>query len=131
VNAERVQGRRRLRDGDVVVVGRTPLLFRSPAPGASQATVVPESTATVALSAGQRRVLVALCRPYAREPGLAPPATNEQIAAEIFLSVGAVKATLRVLYQRFGIDELPQIQKRTRLARIALESGIVSGRELE
>ena len=37
----------------------------------------------------------------------------------------AVKAHLRELYRRFEIDGLPQIQKRTALVRIAIESGLV------
>lgn len=130
VNGERVHGRRRLRDGDVVVVGRTSLLFRGPLPGAAHTTVAPDQAGPITLSDGQRKVLLALCRPYAREPGLAPPATNEQIAAELFLTVSAVKAHLRGLFHKFGIDELPQVQKRTRLARMALESGLVTVKDL-
>ena len=54
-----------------------------------------------------------------------PPATNEQIAPELHLSVDAVKAHLRQLFRRFDIEDLPQIQKRTALVRIAIEAGIL------
>jgi DNA-binding NarL/FixJ family response regulator len=52
------------------------------------------------------------------------PATNEQIAGELHLSVDAVKAHLRQLYRRFDVEDLPQIQKRTALVRIALGAGL-------
>lgn len=37
---------------------------------------------------------------------------------------------MRSLYLRFGIEELPQNQKRARLAWDALQSGLMSAREL-
>ena len=52
-------------------------------------------------------MLVALCRPL-KDSAYAAPATNKAIADEIHLSVDAVKAHLRVLFERFGLDELPQ-----------------------
>jgi hypothetical protein len=36
-----------------------------------------------------------------------------------------VKTHLRVLFHKFGIEDLPQNQKRARLAEIALELGLV------
>jgi hypothetical protein len=36
-----------------------------------------------------------------------------------------VKAHLRQLFRRFDIEHLPQIQKRTALVRIAIESGVL------
>ena len=77
----------------------------------------------------QRRVLIALCRPY-RDGGFATPATNQEIAAEVFLSVDAVKMHLRTLFGRFALGELPQNQKRARLAECALQSGMISHRDL-
>ena len=50
------------------------------------------------LSEAQRKVLVALCRPY-KDPGpFATPATNQEIADELCLSVDAVKTHLRALF---------------------------------
>jgi hypothetical protein len=128
VNEERVRGPRRLRDGDMVRAGHTTLVFRSPASGASSLTE-PESrlAAPPALSDAQRRVLDALCRPCLDQTGPMSPATNEQIASELHLSVDAVKAHLRQLYRRFDVEDLPQIQKRTALVRIALGAGLVRG----
>jgi pSer/pThr/pTyr-binding forkhead associated (FHA) protein len=128
VNEQRVHGRRPLRDGDVVRVGHTAIVFRAPLSGrgASMPTA-PESRLAEPppLSAGQRRVLDALCRPCLAPGGPHPPASNEQIAAELHLSIDAVKAHLRQLFRRFDIEELPQIQKRTALVRIAIEAGIL------
>ena len=128
VNEERVRGPRRLRDGDIVRAGHTTLVFRAPASGGSSLTA-PESRLAPppALSDAQRRVLDALCRPCLDQTGLMSPATNEQIASELHLSIDAVKAHLRQLYRRFDVEDLPQIQKRTALVRIALGAGLVRG----
>jgi pSer/pThr/pTyr-binding forkhead associated (FHA) protein len=128
VNEERVRGPRRLRDGDMLRAGHTTIVFRAPAVGATRPTK-PESrlAAPPALSDAQRRVLDALCRPCLDQSGPMTPATNEQIAGELHLSVDAVKAHLRQLYRRFDVEDLPQIQKRTALVRIALGAGLVRG----
>ena len=126
VNEERVVARRPLRDGDVIRAGHTAVLVRIPASRASLATA-PESRLAEPgpLPPGQRRVLEALCRPCLAPGGPHPPASNEQIAAELHLSVDAVKAHLRQLFRRFEIEDLPQIQKRTALVRIALAAGVL------
>jgi hypothetical protein len=71
----------------------------------------------------QHRILKALCRPVGGGSGFAPPATNQEIAEEVFLSVDAVKAHLRTLYRKYGIEDLPHNQKRARLAELFLEGG--------
>jgi hypothetical protein len=81
------------------------------------------------LSEGQRRVLVALCRPLGGS-AYATPATNRAIADEVHLSVDAVKAHLRVLFERFGLADLPQNEKRARLAAVALVHGVVHRHDL-
>jgi hypothetical protein len=75
------------------------------------------------LTETQHRILVALCRPAGDGRGFAPPATNQQIADEVFLSVDAVKAHLRTLYRKFGIEDLPHNQKRARLVELVVEGG--------
>ncbi len=129
VNEQRVRGPRRLRDGDMVRVGHTTLVFRSPASGGPSSLTAPESRLAPPppVSDAQRRVLVALCRPCVDQTGPMTPATNDQIAAELHLSVDAVKAHLRQLYRRFDVEDLPQIQKRTALVRIALGAGMARG----
>jgi hypothetical protein len=130
VNGERVAGRRRLRDGDVITAGRTAIAFRAPTPDQADATVSALGPGLGALlSPAQRRVLVALCRPF-RDQSYAMPATNQQIADELVVSVDAVKSTLTALFTAFGVDHLPQNQKRATLALQALRAGIVSRRDL-
>jgi FHA domain len=132
VNGRRLSGRHRLRDGDSIRIGQTVIAYR----GRTKST--PALTTSVATGEGgvvriteaQRRVLLALCRPYKRERGFLAPASNQTIADEVFLSVDAVKGHLRALFAAFGIDDLPQNQKRARLADLALGWGIVSEHEL-
>ena len=125
VNGERIAGRQRLRDGDVIQVGQTLLAYRVPDPEDSRPTVAAGGRPTVpVLTSAQRRVLEALCRPYS-ESEFAVPASNQAIAEELFLSVDAVKAHLRALFAAFGIEDLPQNQKRAHLAMRALQLGLV------
>lgn len=132
VNHERVRGRRRLADGDALRFGDTHVAFRDPAAGPSDETVPAiETTAAPRLSESQRRVLVALSRPYG-QPGLYPvPASNQQIADELVVSVEAVKSQLRVLFGLFGLERLPRHEKRVRLVERALQSEAVTADDLE
>ena len=75
-------------------------------------------------------MLVALCRPFKDGGSFATPATNPEIAAELFLSVEAVKTHMRVLFQKFGVEDLPQTRKRLALVERALQSGIITERDL-
>jgi len=132
VNGERVVARRRLHDGDALRFGSTPVVFRNPAEASSEATIrADDQPDASAVTATQKRVLVALCRPFREGSEFASPAPNKQIAEEVFLSVDAVKAHLRALFERFGVGDLPQNQKRIRLAELAMRSGVVSPRDLE
>jgi hypothetical protein len=129
VDGERVIGRQRLRDGCRVRVGRTVMVYRAAQRTSVGETVVAASIPRVQLTDIQRGVLVSLCRPY-RDGDFATPATNQEIAAEVFLSVDAVKMHLRTLFGKFGLSDLPQNQKRARLAESALQTGTISRREL-
>jgi hypothetical protein len=129
VNGERLRGQRTLRDGDVIAAGDTVIGFRDPGPEPVLATVSVPTVPAPSVSDAQRRVLVALCRPLGRD-GSAPPATNEQIAESLVLSLSAVKGHLRVLFSRFGLEEAPQNQKRLLLAERALTSGVVRSDDL-
>jgi pSer/pThr/pTyr-binding forkhead associated (FHA) protein len=130
VNEERLNGRRQLNDGDTVRFGTTTVTFRSPQreqPGTAEAAATP---ATVSLSTTQRRVLVALCRPYKAGRRFANPATDQEIADELFLSVGAVKTHLKVLCAKLGVSELPHNETRVRLVERAFSAGLISERDL-
>jgi pSer/pThr/pTyr-binding forkhead associated (FHA) protein len=128
---DRISGRRRLVDGDLIRFGRTVVAFCDPATAGYNPTSKGEDLAGVArISPAQRQVLVALCRPFAEGRAVTAPATNQQIADELFLSIDAVKTHLRVLFAKFGIEHFPQNQKRTELVRRAMASGLVTPRDL-
>jgi pSer/pThr/pTyr-binding forkhead associated (FHA) protein len=138
VNEQRLSGRYRLNDGDIMRFGTTTITFRSPArehSGAANAAETgaanaAETPAAVGLSTTQRRVLGALCRPYKGRSGFASPASDEHIAEELFLSVGAVRTHLRVLYAKLGVEQLPQNERRVRLAERAFSGGLIAERDL-
>ncbi|MCM6772813.1 FHA domain-containing protein [Nocardia sp. CDC159] len=132
VNGERVVGRRRLAEGDRIRIGSQLLSFHdfsgvADNPTRTSAGMFPTLRS---LTETQRAVLIALCRPYKNNSGFATPASNQQIADELFLSVDAIKTHLRALFSKFGVEDLPQNQKRVRLASLALQAGIVSDRDL-
>ncbi len=130
VNGERVSGSRPLNDGDVLRFGSTSVTFRSPE-REPQATTDPEAKPeAIRLSTTQRRVLAALCRPYKDGSGMAKPATDEQIAAELVLSVGEVRAHLKVLCAKLGVDGPPQGTTRGRLVERAFSAKLISKRDL-
>ncbi len=130
VNGERIHGRRSLRHGDVVAVGRTTLTYFAPLASAEQSTALAAGTPTLSVSPAQRRVLVALCRPYA-DTRFAVSPSNRELAESLSLSVETVKFHLHALFALFGLDELPQHRKRATLARQALERGAILPRDLQ
>jgi len=131
VNGQPVRGHRRLRDGDAIRVGATVMVFRNPRDQESHATK-PSSDLlrVVSLTDAQRRVLVALCRPFKDSAVFVTPPTNEHIAGELFLSTDAVKKHLRALFEKFGVEHLPQNEKRARLVERAFAGGFISEGEL-
>ncbi|MEO8091557.1 MAG: FHA domain-containing protein [bacterium] len=131
VNGERVRGRRLLADGDVLRFGGSLVLYRAPGAAGGDSTVVAADRLEAGgISPAQRRVLVALCRPYKDGASFATPATNQGIGDELHLSVDAVKTHLRALFEKFGVGDLPQNRKRVALVERALQSGLVSERDL-
>ena len=120
VNEERVQGRRTLHHLDVIRTGATRLRFHDPAASADvKLTEVAGEAVAPALTAAQRRVLVALCR-YADGP-----ATNEEIAQELTVSVDTVKSHMRALFDAFNLGAAPPYRKRFELVRLAVDAGLV------
>ena len=131
VNDFRVAERRRLDDGDVVRCGNVLLEFHDPASRGDDETRKAEDaqSPSARLSPAQRRVLIALCRPLADTPH-GVPATNKEIAAELSVSVDAVKTQLRRAAEVLGLEGMPQNQKRAKLAWAALDTGVVTPRDL-
>ena len=135
LNGERITGRARLRDGDELRLGTTILTFRQPAAGGAELPAAPTAAPPVEqrpvqLTERQREILIELARPFGGDHAYPSPATNRQIADATHLSVDAVKRHLRILFERFGISSLPQNEKRVRLVELALQSNLISKREL-
>ncbi len=130
VNEERVSGRRRLNDGDIVRVGRTGILFRAPGAVQESTVIATDAISAAGVSPAQKRVLVALCRPFKDGAAFATPAGNQEIAADLHLSVDAVKTHLRALFEKFELAEVPQNQKRVMLVQRAMQSGLIGPRDL-
>ena len=115
----------------MIAIGGTTIAFCAPSESSTSMATVTSVGPHVAelLTPAQRRVLIALCRPF-RDSTYSTPATNQQIADELVVSVDAVKSNLRALFNAFGVDDLPQNQKRASLALRALRTGVVSRRDL-
>jgi FHA domain-containing protein len=140
VNEQRVSGRRPLQDGDQVRFGNTVATFHAPQPAppaappppptppAAQAP--PPSQPAIDLSSTQRRVLIALCRPYKRAEPYAIPATDEAIADELVLAAGEVRGHLRVLAAKLGIEPLPDAELRVRLVQAAFAARLIDQQDL-
>ena len=128
VNTARINGPHLLRDGDVVRIGRTQLIFhaagdddlRRTTPALDRVVPSPDRLA----AQGARRALPA----GARARGGA--ASNREIAAALFVSVETVKTHMRALFDAFEVGDVPQYHKRTELVRRALETGLVSQHDL-
>jgi DNA-binding NarL/FixJ family response regulator len=110
-------------------IGTTSILFRAPGASHDESTIMAQQTPSAKLTDAERRVLVALCKPLL-EPGVvATPASNQQIADELYLSLPGVKSHVRSLFSKVGVDDLPQNRKRAELARRAIELGLVTARD--
>lgn len=128
VNGKRITGRVRLHDGAMVRCGSSIVSFRLPRreveePSTQNGTV---AAAETLLTPVQMAVLSALCRPFQVQGPFAAPASNAVIADELHISVQTVKSHLRSLFGVFGLQELPQNQKRARLAETAVRHGLVT-----
>ncbi len=131
VNDMRIHGRRRLRSGDLIRIGSTVIAFVEPAASSGGTTAIAGKVQVVVrIPPAQKRVLIALCRPL-RAGSLAFPASNGEIAEELYLSVDAVKTHMRGLYKAFELDHLPQQHKRAQLAQRALLAGTVTEEDLQ
>jgi pSer/pThr/pTyr-binding forkhead associated (FHA) protein len=129
LNGERLTSRTRLVDGDTVRLGGTTVVYREPPDGITP-TITERPRPRPELTPAQRRVLLALCRPYKQRDAFTTPATNADIAAELVVSIDAVKTQMRALFSAFEVGDLPQNAKRVRLVELAFQSGTVRERDL-
>ncbi|HVQ91584.1 MAG TPA: FHA domain-containing protein [Mycobacteriales bacterium] len=123
--AQRVRGLHRLEPSDRLVAGQTVLTYKPAIPvtdGASRTRT--QQRPPLDLTKMQERVLVALCTPMVDRDEDAP-ASNQAIAAALFITVDTVKTHLQELYRRFEIQELPPNNKRRQLAKLAISRGLV------
>ncbi len=130
VNGTRLSGRRRLNDRDVIRFGSTQVLFRDPAQAADETPPASGPAEVAAVTTAQRRALVELCRPLLEATVVAVPPSNAEIAAELGVSVEAVRTQLKTLFRLFEVPDLPQNRKRAELARRAMASGVVKPQDL-
>jgi hypothetical protein len=127
VNELRLTGRRRLSDGDDVRVGRTHLIFASPAVVGIGPTLVPgELSATPSFSEQQQRVLQALCRPLMGDGEGLAPAADDEIARATGIPIQTVTTELDHLTRALGLHAVRRDQRRPELALLALRSGLVA-----
>ncbi|MGH2919200.1 MAG: response regulator transcription factor, partial [Solirubrobacteraceae bacterium] len=59
------------------------------------------------------------------------PASNQQIADELVVSVEAVKTHLRALFDKFAVGDLPRQAKRGQLVKRAFQTGAISTKDFE
>jgi class 3 adenylate cyclase/pSer/pThr/pTyr-binding forkhead associated (FHA) protein len=134
LNGDRVTGRCAVADGDVLRVGDSILLFRSPEPGKPSAvaadqpdgvTVFGESPlASVQLSDVERRVLREL-RGGTREPtAAATPVSDREIAERLSLEEDEVRAAVTALKLKFGVEAASEERRRESLVVRAVSSGV-------
>jgi hypothetical protein len=127
VNGERIWSAHRLGHGDEIRVGQTRLIFRDPSSAGGSVTEAED--APPALTARERDVLIALCRPLLDRDMFTEPAATRAIAEELVITQPAVKQHLANLYDKFGVGG-DQSNRRSRLANEALRRGAVSLTEL-
>jgi predicted component of type VI protein secretion system len=122
LNGTRIWSSQRLRHGDEIRVGQTRIIFRDPHAAAGQTE---SEDAAPALTARERDVLVALCRPLLTRDLFTEPASTRAIADELVITQAAVKQHLGNLYDKFGVPA-DDSSRRVRLANDALRRGAVS-----
>ena len=131
VNGERVSGRRRLRDGDMMRFGRTVMLYRAPADRERERPWSPATRSPRPASrrpaAGAGRALPAVQgRRLVRDPGDQRP---DRRGARTSASTRS-RPTCGRCSRSSASRTLPQNQKRVALVERALQSGLVTEREL-
>jgi hypothetical protein len=120
VNGGRVIGEHALNSGDEILLGRLRLLFHGPARGQETGAIAKPPR----LTARERDVLVALCRPLLTGDAFTEPASIRTIAAELVVSEAAVKQHLTRLYGKFDVAADGE-RRRVQLANAAVGRGAV------
>ena len=128
VNGMPVEGRRRLRDGDLITLGRTSLTFcdadESAHEDADVTMSLPEMRPMMSYSEQQQRLLRELCRPLCEDGEGVRPASDPEIADALGLDPHVVTRDLDAVAYSFGYWELALEERRLRTALTALRSGL-------
>src|SRR5215218_139256 len=83
VNGMRVEGRRRLHDGDLITLGSTSLTFCDPRGSSADITLaLPDMQPVRTYSQQQQRIICCLCSPLLGDGEGVAPATDAEIAEE-------------------------------------------------
>jgi hypothetical protein len=130
VNEIRVDGRRRLQDGDMVRCGQTAIAFRQARGASVEMTLVPgELGATPRFSQQQQQILRELCRPLLGDGEGLTPAPDDEIAERLGTEPKTVTTELEHLARQFGLTRMPVSERRAEIAMLALRSGLVNADE--
>jgi predicted component of type VI protein secretion system len=124
LNGERLGRPRRLRNGDVLELGRFRIEVALPSRDRRDSTVA-APRATVRLSDDEREVARALVAPY-REPGVraARPATRAEIADALHLSERTVQRRMDALARKLGVPSEEKRERPRLVAERVLELGL-------
>jgi DNA-binding CsgD family transcriptional regulator len=116
--------RQALSDGDRLHIGGTVLAFKDAGQPSLDETRPGGLGERIDLREREQDVLNVLCRRVIDNAG--PPASNTEIAAELFLSVEGVRSNLKSLYRKFGIDSGTPDQRRAVLVQRAIDEVYIS-----
>lgn len=123
LNGERLERPRRLRDGDVLIVGGRRLEVSDPQPGRTGVTVA-ASEPRVALSEEERATAIALVAPYRSEGAFAGrPATRAEIAAALHLSERTAQRRLDALGAKLDVPGAAGRERPRLIAARVIELG--------
>ena len=127
VNEFRLDGQRRLQDGDLVRCGQTTIQFCHSRNMSVEMTLVPgELSATPRFSQQQQQILSELCRPLLGDGDGLSPAADDEIAEKLGTDQKTVTTELEHLARSFGLSEMPFFERRAEIAILALRSGLVT-----
>ena len=126
VNEMRLDGQRRLQDGDIIRCGQTNIAFVHTRNMSVEMTLVPgELSATPRFSMQQQQILRELCSPLLGDGEGVSPLADDEIAERLGTDQKTVTTELEHLARQFGLSEMPFFERRAEIAMLALRSGLV------
>jgi pSer/pThr/pTyr-binding forkhead associated (FHA) protein len=126
VNEMRLDGQRRLQDGDIIRCGQTNIAFVHTRNVSVEMTLVPgELSATPRFSMQQQQILRELCSPLLGDGDGLSPLADDEIAERLGTDQKTVTTELEHLARQFGLSEMPFFERRAEIAMLALRTGLV------